>query len=89
MKLKFNKYILIPILIITGLIVISFYNFYKPYYKFIDDYNTIKEKHNINQLKVCLSKYTILMRRYDFYKRCLLEIGFEQKDKEIFTLKVE
>ena len=27
MKLKFNKYILIPILIITGLIVISFYNF--------------------------------------------------------------
>ena len=43
MKLKFNKYILIPILIITGLIVISFYNFYKPYYKFIDDYNTIKE----------------------------------------------
>ncbi len=52
-------------------------------------YNTIKEKHNINQLKVCLSKYTILMRRYDFYKRCLLEIGFEQKDKETFTLKVE
>lgn len=29
------------------------------------------------------------MRRYDFYKRCLLEIGFEQKDKETFTLKVE
>ena len=38
--MKFNKYILIPILIITGLIVISFYKFYKPYYNFIDDYNT-------------------------------------------------
>ena len=50
--MKFNKYILIPILIITGLIVISFYNFYKPYYKFIDDYDTIKEncyeKKNVN-----------------------------------------
>ena len=60
MKLKFNKYILIPILIITGLIVISFYNFYKPYYKFIDDYNTIKEncyeKKNINH-PICQLPY--------------------------------
>lgn len=61
MKLKFNKYILIPILIITGLIVISFYNFYKPYYKFINNYNSIKEncyeKKNINHPICQLSYY--------------------------------
>lgn len=60
MKLKFNKYILIPILIIIGLIVISFYKFYKPYYNFIDDYNTIKEncyeKKNVNHY-VCKLPY--------------------------------
>lgn len=54
--------------------------------------NFYKEKivnHNLEYIKVCLNKYTILMRRYDFYKRCLLELGFEQKDKETFVLKVE
>ena len=48
-----------------------------------------KENHNLEHIKVCLNKYTILMRRYDFYKRCLLESGFQQKDKETFILKVE
>ena len=48
-----------------------------------------KENHNLEHIKVCLNKYTILMRRYDFYKRCLLELGFQQKDKETFILKVE
>lgn len=41
-----------------------------------------KQNHNIECIKVCLNKYVILMSRYDFYKRCLLELGFEQKDKE-------
>ena len=51
-----------------------------------------KEKivnHNLEHIKVCLNKYTILMRRYDFYKRCLLELGFSQKDKETFMLKIK
>ena len=51
-----------------------------------------KEKivnHNLEHIKVYLNKYTILMRRYDFYKRCLLELGFEQKDKETFILKIK
>ena len=52
-------------------------------------YKSVKENHHIDYLKVCLNKYTILMRRYEFYKRCLLELGFEQKDKELFILKVE
>ena len=52
-------------------------------------YWDIKESHHIDYLKVCLNKYTILIRRYAFYKRCLLELGFEQKDKETFILKVE
>ena len=52
-------------------------------------YRDIKESHHIDYLKVCLNKYTILIRRYAFYKRCLLELGFEQKDKETFILKVE
>lgn len=54
-------------------------NFYKV--KIID--------HNLERIKVCLNKYTILMRRYNFYKRCILELGFEQKDKEIFILKIK
>ena len=29
------------------------------------------------------------MRRYDFYKKCLLELGFEQKDKDTFILKIK
>ncbi len=61
--------------------------------KMIDEamnfYKIVKENHHVDYLKVCLNKYTILMRRYDFYKRCLLELGFEQKDKETFILKVE
>lgn len=55
----------------------------------INFYKEKKEKHQIDYLKVCLNKYTILMKRYEFYKRCLLELGFEQKDKEIFILKIE
>ena len=51
-------------------------------------YKEKKENHHIEHLKVCLNKYTILMRRYDFYKRRLLELGFEQKDKDTFILKV-
>ena len=52
-------------------------------------YKIVKENHHIDYLKVCLNKYTILMRRYNFYKRCLLELGFEQKDNELFILKIE
>ncbi len=48
-----------------------------------------KETHNIQYIKVELSKWTILMERYNFYNRCLLNLGFEQKDKELFILKVE
>ena len=55
----------------------------------INFYKEKKENHNLEHLKVCLNKYTILMRRYNFYKRCLLELGFEQKDKETFILKIE
>ena len=55
----------------------------------IDFYKEKIVNHNLEHIKVCLNKYTILMRRYDFYKRCLLELGFEQKDKETFILKVE
>ncbi len=29
------------------------------------------------------------MKNYNFYKRCLLELGFKQKDNELFTLDVE
>ena len=49
-----------------------------------EHYKEKRENHNLEQIKVCLNKYTILMRRYDFYKRCLLASGFEQKDKETF-----
>ena len=52
-------------------------------------YKEIKENQHIDYIKVCLNKYTILMRRYEFYKRCLLELGFEQKDKETFILNIE
>ena len=52
-------------------------------------YKEKKENHNLEYLKVCLNKYTILMRRYDFYKRCLLELGFEQKDDELFILIIK
>ena len=55
----------------------------------INFYKEKKENHNLEHLKVCLNKYTILMRRYNFYKRCLLELGFEQQDKETFILKIE
>lgn len=54
----------------------------------IDFYKEKIVNHNLKHIKVCLNKYTILMRRYDFYKRCLLELGFEQIDEEIFILKV-
>lgn len=60
MKLKFNKYMLISILIVVVLIIVSFYNFYKPYYKFINNYNSIKEncyeKKNINH-PICQLPY--------------------------------
>ena len=55
----------------------------------IDFYKEKIVNHNLEHIKVCLNKYTILMRRYDFYKRCLLELGFEQKDKETFILKIK
>ena len=55
----------------------------------IDFYKEKRENHNLEHIKVCLNKYTILMRRYDFYKRCLLELGFYQKDKETFILKIK
>ena len=55
----------------------------------IDFYKEKIVKHNLEHIKVCLNKYTILMRRYDFYKRCLLELGFTQKDKETFILKIK
>lgn len=52
-------------------------------------YHEKKENHNIKYLKVYLNKYTILMRRYRFYKRIFLELGFEQKDQETFILEIE
>ncbi len=55
----------------------------------INFYNEKIVDHDLEHLKVCLNKYTILMRRYDFYKRCLLELGFEQIDKETFILKIK
>ena len=55
----------------------------------INFYKEKIENHNLEHIKVCLNKYTILMRRYDFYKRCLLALGFEQKDKETFILKIK
>ena len=55
----------------------------------IDFYKEKIVNHNLEHIKVCLNKYTILMRRYDFYKRCLLELGFYQKDKETFILKIK
>ncbi len=69
------------------------YLFKGAFVKMVDEatrfYKDKKENHNLEHIKVCLNKYTILMRRYDFYKRCLLELGFQQKDKETFILKVE
>lgn len=55
----------------------------------IEFYKREKENHNIKHVQVYLNNYTIIMSRYDFYKRCLLELGFVQKDKELFILKVE
>ncbi len=55
----------------------------------INFYKEKRENHNLEHVKVCLNKYTILMRRYDFYKRCLVELGFEQKDQETFILKIK
>lgn len=55
----------------------------------INFYKEKRENHNLEHIKVCLNKYTILMRRYDFYKRCLLELGFYQKDKETYILKIK
>lgn len=55
----------------------------------INFYKEKRENHNLEHVKVCLNKYTILMRRYDFYKRCLVELGFEQKDQETFLLKMK
>ena len=34
----------------------------------INFYKEKRENHNLEHIKVCLNKYTILMRRYDFYK---------------------
>ncbi len=55
----------------------------------INFYKEKRENHNLEHVKVCLNKYTILMRRYDFYERCLLELGYTQKDKETFILKAK
>lgn len=52
-------------------------------------YNETKEKHNVQFIKVELNKWTILMERYSFYRRCLLELGFRQQDKELFILEIE
>lgn len=54
----------------------------------ISFYNKEKENHHLEYIKVILNKYTILMKRYNFYKRCLLELGFRQKDNETFILNV-
>lgn len=51
-------------------------------------YKLNKEHHNIEYIKVVLNKWTIVMSKYDFYKRCLLDLGFEQKDNELFILNV-
>ena len=79
-------------------VTVSFYlddNYlYKSAVKVIIDeaiqfYKQNKEIHNIQFIQVYLNKWNILMKNYSFYKRCLLELGFEQKDKELFILKVE
>ncbi len=64
-------------------------SFHKMVEEAIDFYKEKIVNHNFEQIKVCLNKYTIMMRGYDFYKRGLVELGFEQKDKETFILKVE
>lgn len=48
-----------------------------------------KKNHNIECIKVHLNKYSILMDRYDFYRKCLLDLEFIQKDKELFIKMVE
>lgn len=48
-----------------------------------------KENHHIQYIKVVLNKWNIIMKNYNFYKRCLLELGFKQKDNELFILDVE
>ncbi len=52
-------------------------------------YQLQKENHNIKNIKVCLNKWTILMKRYDFYKRSLLELGFIKIDNELFIKTIE
>ena len=50
--------------------------------------NLHKNDHHLEQIKVFLNEYTIIMKRYDFYKRCLLNLGFEESDKETFIKNV-
>lgn len=52
-------------------------------------YKLHKPNHNIECIKVYLNKWSILMSRYDFYKQSLLDLGFIQKDKELFIKEVE
>lgn len=47
-----------------------------------------QKNHNLECIKVYLNKYSILMKRYDFYKRCFLELGFKQESQELFTLSI-
>lgn len=54
----------------------------------INFYNSHKEEHNIECIKVNLDKHSILMEHYDFYKDCLLELGFTTTDKVLFIKKV-
>ena len=48
-----------------------------------------QENHNIQYIKVVLNKWTIIMKNYNFYRRCLLKLGFKQIDNELFKLYVE
>lgn len=48
-----------------------------------------QKNHNIQYIKVVLNKWTIIMKNYNFYRRCLLKLGFKQIDNELFTLYVE
>ncbi|MBQ8293630.1 MAG: GNAT family N-acetyltransferase [Bacilli bacterium] len=55
----------------------------------IEFFKSHKQNNNIECIKVNLDKYSILMERYDFYKECLLELGFIQKDNALFIKNVE
>lgn len=47
-----------------------------------------RNNHHLEHIKVFLNEYSIIMKRYDFYKSCLLNLGFKELDKETFIKNV-